>query len=109
MAFAFMGCSRTRFVSVRYLPEKSLEFFVPLCGDEKLRELQLKEVADVKDPSRDRLIWSLQAIGNGARVARLEFGSEPTGFRSGGLASLSELIERYSHRTLTVYASTDRR
>jgi hypothetical protein len=108
MGLTLSGCSTTRFISVRYLPGRSLLFFVPLCGDERVRQLQVREVVDEKDPSHDRLLWTVRSTGAGAPLAQIEFGTRPVGFSRQGSTSVGELSAKYSDRLLVVSASTDR-
>jgi len=65
------GCSTSRFVGVRLQPGESLEFFVPLCGDDQLRSVQLDAVTS-DEPTQRETLWRVAAEGTEVSTGRVE-------------------------------------
>jgi hypothetical protein len=102
------GCSTTRDLGVRYIRDDSLDFFVPLCGDERLQRLWLEVEPDDETALTGDLLWSIEAEGSGRPVTRVALGDVPAGFRTTQDISLSELDGGFSHQTLRINATTNR-
>lgn len=107
MAVALAGCSAGRDVGIRYLEDESLEFFVPLCGKEQLRQLWLEDITDLDGVGDGEVLWRLRAAGSGSTVSTISFGEAPAGL-STGLTSLPELADQYGGRSLRINVETDR-
>lgn len=70
IAGSLAGCSRSRTISVRLQQNGTLEFYVPLCGDDRLREFRLGSV-DPRDPSRITSLLVLDAVGAEAATGHM--------------------------------------
>ena len=95
-------------MGVRYVPGESLEFFLPLCGEEPLRTVWLEDISGLDKVGEGRVLWAVQASPSRERIRRLSFGSEPPGFQRQGMSSLSELDSLPRHSQLPINARTDR-
>jgi hypothetical protein len=105
LALTLTGCSNQRFVGIRNLDGESLQFFVPLCGEEHLQELRVEDSTDRDDPI---VLWRTYAVDGGAAVSTITFGEQPTGYEVEGVGSLSDLLASHGDTPLLVEADTDR-
>jgi hypothetical protein len=91
---------------VRYQPDRSLEFLVPVCGDEKVDEVQLFRVVDPNDRSTDVPLWTLRSGAGGLASSIVVFGARVNGANADGLQSLNALVENYSDQRLFITSTT---
>ena len=54
---ALTGCSNQRFVAIGYPDSKSLDFYIPRCGNERLHELLAENVSNDDHPI---VLWRLR-------------------------------------------------
>jgi hypothetical protein len=103
LVISVAGCTWERPIGISSEPDGDLRAHIPICHDEVLRSAQLRHPLDLRDRSRDRVLWTITADNGGRPIESLQVGSVPAGYRAEGEFNRADLERRLPEADLLLW------